>query len=252
MDKKLTVQQFASAISEQCGVKYELALEVVRCIFESVSDRLAEAGEAEVSSLGSFRVVKGDDVMVEFTPTNLLAEEINSPFQAFEALEVSEDFDNTMAETDRQEPSETQALPEQDEQVQTEKQLATDAAEATVEEEISEAMEQFDTDDAPVTLNEDDVTDDLTVIPAIPAVPDSVDAVSSDMEQPTPPPFDPNKAYGMPCGGYSIPEDEEIFATNDDSRSHKHKFNFIYGIITGVVIAAGLAALGFFVYEVLL
>lgn len=257
MDKKLTVQQFAHAVSVQCGVKFEIALEIVRCIFDSVSDRLADTGEAEVPSLGRFRVIRDGEIGIEFTPTKSLAEDINSPFQAFDALEVSEGFDNTVADVVQDGSAETQPLPAE-EALDGKNENEADGAEATVENEISDAVEQSDTDDVfrplvAMPSDEDNISEVLPAIPAIPTVNDSDDEVSSDVElQSTPPPFNPNKAYGIPAGGYSIAEDEEIFATCDGNNKRGRKFNFLYGIITGVVIAAALAALGFFVYEVLL
>ena len=82
-------------------------------------------------------------------------------------------------------------------------------------------------------------------MPAVPPV------VPPAVPTPTPPPFDPVKAYRTP----SIPvieEDEEIYAGDEEEAAEPQKKGgkFMFGLLTGIVIAAAIAALAFFVYEV--
>lgn len=86
-------------------------------------------------------------------------------------------------------------------------------------------------------VNEHEVYESVTTT-AIPEIP-----------QATPPPFDPLKAYSRPRT--AIKEDEEEFVDNAKPEN-KEGGKFIYGLISGVVIAAAVAALAFFVYEVFL
>lgn len=110
MNNKITFPKLASLLAEKSGRSKRFSEDFLRELFALISEQL-EAGESvKIKGLGTFRLLKVEprksvDVTsgqpieisghnkITFTPAKELAEEINSPFEAFSAIEIADDVD---------------------------------------------------------------------------------------------------------------------------------------------------------------
>lgn len=110
MNNKITFPRLATMLADQSGRSKRFSEDFLREFFSLISERL-EAGESvKIKGLGTFRLSrvesrKSVDVTtgmpmeisghtkVGFIPAKELAEAVNAPFEAFTAIEISDDID---------------------------------------------------------------------------------------------------------------------------------------------------------------
>lgn len=115
MNNKITLSQLAERLASELGTDAAGAENLVREYFSLVADTLAEGESVKVKGLGTFRlsgiearesvdvntgkrVVIPGHVRAGFTPEKSVAEAVNAPFAAFEAVELSENISESELE----------------------------------------------------------------------------------------------------------------------------------------------------------
>ncbi len=112
MNNKITFPRLATLLADRSGRSKRFSEDFLREFFSLISERL-EAGESvKIKGLGTFKLSKVEarksvDVTtgepmeisghskVVFLPAKELAAAVNSPFEAFTAIEISDDADIT-------------------------------------------------------------------------------------------------------------------------------------------------------------
>ncbi|MDE5997898.1 MAG: HU family DNA-binding protein, partial [Muribaculaceae bacterium] len=110
MNNKITFPRLATMLADRSGRSKRFSEDFLREFFSLISETL-EAGESvKIKGLGTFRLIRVEprrsvDVTtgapmeisghskVVFTPAKELAEAVNAPFEAFTAIEISDDTD---------------------------------------------------------------------------------------------------------------------------------------------------------------
>lgn len=92
MNKTIILNDLSGSIAALTGCSVSEAETFVRELSALVAERLDSDGQVEVPGLGTFVVT---DETVAFAPDPELAEEINAPFDAFEAVELPDDDADT-------------------------------------------------------------------------------------------------------------------------------------------------------------
>lgn len=252
MEQKITIQQFAERVASVSGIDKTEALAVIKLIFKNVAERLHDGDPVTVEGLGRFELSKKSAERVSFVPDEALARAVNAPFEPFKAVELSEDFTVDADEQPTVDPvKQVEETPtgSGSEQEPVEKIEQIDTFEETEPLEQVESVIDVETAPQAPELPKETVQQPAVEMPAVPPV------VPPAVPTPTPPPFDPVKAYRTP----SIPvieeeEEEEVYAGDEEEAAEPQKKGgkFMFGLLTGIVIAAAIAALAFFVYEVFL
>lgn len=88
MNKTIILSQLSETIAALTGTTTDDAELFVRELSALIAERLETDGQVEVPGLGTF--VVSDDTVV-YAPDSGLAEEINAPFAAFQAIELPDD-----------------------------------------------------------------------------------------------------------------------------------------------------------------
>lgn len=100
MNKMIILSQLSETIAALTGTTADDAEFFVRELSALIADCLETDGQVEVPGLGSFVV---SDETVVYAPDRGLAEEINAPFAAFEAIELPDNEDDNADESGEQE-----------------------------------------------------------------------------------------------------------------------------------------------------
>lgn len=216
MNQKFTIQQLAEEISARTGLDKTEVVGGLKSIFLSLSAQLTEARSARIDGFGRFDV--GDCGEILFSPDESLASVVNSPFETFPEVELSEDY---VEEYD-------------DESLvgSTEKAVDDSVVESYVVEE--EALTVSRQENEPENVDNVELSDEA-------------DLNSSTLDEQLPPPYDPYKAYSPSTNGYVIQEEEEEFSDNITS-SCSSTMKFLVGLLCGIIIALGVCALALFLY----
>lgn len=146
MNKTITLSELARYIAELTHCTPEDAENFVRETFRLTTEKLEAEHESEIPEIGTFVI---SDNSISFAPEKTLAEELNAPFAAFEAIELPEDFGQCEIKDATAEPSEVNA----EQQEPTEAATAEDAPDEEIVEEqeaIAESAEFEEREDAAV------------------------------------------------------------------------------------------------------
>lgn len=212
MNRKFTIQQLAEEISARTGLDKTEVVGGLKSIFLSLSAQLTEARSARIDGFGRFDV--GDCGEILFSPDESLASVVNSPFETFPEVELSEDYVEEYAD-----------------------ESPVGSAEKAVDDSVAESSiveEETLTDSEPENADNVELSDE-------------VDLNSSALDEQLPPPYDPYKAYSPSTNGYVIQEEEEEFSDNITS-SCSSTMKFLVGLLCGIIIALGVCALVLFLY----
>lgn len=100
MNKTIILNDLSGSIAALTGCSVAEAENFIRELSALVAERLDSDGQVEVPGLGTFVVT---DETVAFAPDRELAEDINAPFAAFEAVELPDAEVASVEETDSEE-----------------------------------------------------------------------------------------------------------------------------------------------------
>ncbi len=109
MQEKITFSQLCSLVSTRTSVSRKATEEYLRAFFSAISDALEHSDSVKIKGLGTFKitgiaerrsvnVTSGQDMVIPahnritFTPAPAMAQAVNVPFSAFEAVELADDF----------------------------------------------------------------------------------------------------------------------------------------------------------------
>ncbi len=90
MSKLITLPELARYIAELTHCTIEDAENFLRETFRLATDKLESDHRSEIPGTGTFII---SDNAISFAPEGELAEELNAPFAAFEAIELPDDFE---------------------------------------------------------------------------------------------------------------------------------------------------------------
>ncbi len=110
MNNKITFPRLATLLADESGRSKRFSEDFLREFFSLISEKLTEGDSVKIKGFGTFRLSrveprKSVDVTtgqpmeisshtkVTFTPAKELAEAVNAPFEAFSAIEISDDID---------------------------------------------------------------------------------------------------------------------------------------------------------------
>lgn len=214
MNQKFTIQQLAGEIATRTGLDRAEVVGGLKSIFLRLSTHLTDGRPAEIAGFGRFVVEDCGEIL--FSPDDSFASVVNTPFESFSKVELSEDY----VEESIEEPV---------------VELSKEEADASVDE-TSVAEEEIHSEPVLEPENEDNVESSVVA-----------DVNSSALEDQLPPPYDPYKAYSPSSNGYVIQEEEEEFSGNVAS-SCSSTMKFFLGLLCGIIIALGVCALALFLY----
>lgn len=109
MNKKVTLMSLAERLAETCNIPVPEAESRIKNYFDIIAETIASGDNVKVKGLGTFKAVgiepresvdvtTGKRMVIPghrravFTPEKWLAEKVNAPFAAFEAVELSDDL----------------------------------------------------------------------------------------------------------------------------------------------------------------
>lgn len=241
MNRKVTLAALAERLAEICNIPAAEAESRIKSYFDIIAETVSSGDSVKVKGLGTFKAVgiepresvdvtTGKRMLIPghrravFTPEKSLAEKVNAPFAAFEAVELSDDISEE--ELDAAAREETAAdVPEAP--VVTSEDVQTVGTKETPEETSEENMEEAPVavekvEERSVEVAEPDLTDEVKERKAS----DAVTATPSSLIQ--------------------TPDDEE----DDDSdivmdskpRRREHRGGFLPGFLIG--FACMFAVLG--------
>lgn len=277
MNKKVTLNSLSERLADSCGISAAEAEKFIKSYFDLIADTIASGESVKVKGLGTFKAVgiearesvdvsTGNRMVIpghrraSFTPEKSLAEKVNTPFAAFEAVELSADVseEDLEAAVASELPSErlqessdnvVADIPEKNEKTEesSEKETEHNATEnaADVEEIIREVA-----DEASVTDSASETVPELSVVPTpeeesvveneIDPIPDqqTVQVVSEQEEKP--------KEEAKPAA--PSPKDEDDYYHDDvvyeEHYHHPKKSRFLSGFFIGIAcmfaVLAGL------------
>lgn len=101
MNEKITFQQLAESLSSLTGGSQNTTETFIKELFSEVADALARGENVKIKGIGSFSPSGFPDQPILFSPDSELAEAINAPFSCFEAIEISNDFNDEMLNEDK-------------------------------------------------------------------------------------------------------------------------------------------------------
>jgi nucleoid DNA-binding protein len=246
MENKISFPQFVAILAIATGKQKKQCEDFLKELFRIIADELEKGESVRIKGFGTFKLVEVEarrsvDVTtgesneipghykVSFIPSKELAALVNSPFEAFEAVEVADDL--TMDELVEPEPEDepaSEVVPASEETGASEE---VPASEETSCEEVPE-VEKAEVPAEAVAATEDD---------QIYSLPDEKDEIQE--EQPIEPEVNVTGA-----------EEDDRDAYRDDDRgcamkSHKFGWGFFAGFMTAIVVAAAalLVWLTFFI-----
>lgn len=241
MNRKVTLASLAERLAEICNIPAAEAESRIKSYFDIIAETVSSGDSVKVKGLGTFKAVgiepresvdvtTGKRMLIPghrravFTPEKSLAEKVNAPFAAFEAVELSDDISEE--ELDAAAREETAAdVPEAP--VVTSEDVQTVGTKETPEETLEENMEE-----APVAVEK--VEERSVEV----AGPDLTDEVKERMAS--------DAVTATPSSLIQTPDDEE----DDDSdivmdskpRRREHRGGFLPGFLIG--FACMFAVLG--------
>lgn len=128
MDEKITFSQLCNMVALRSKMSRTTTEDFLRELFSMVSQSLAEGDSVKLKGIGTFKVQKvgvrksvdvttGKEIIIPehskitYTPSKELAIAVNSPFEAFEAVEISDELsDEEMDENGAAETTELQSV----------------------------------------------------------------------------------------------------------------------------------------------
>lgn len=169
MNRKVTLASLAERLAEICNIPAAEAESRIKSYFDIIAETVSAGESVKVKGLGTFKAVgiepresvdvtTGKRMLIPghrravFTPEKSLAEKVNAPFAAFEAVELSDDISEEELDAAAQEET-VAAVPE--ESVVTSEVEPTADAQETPEETIEEpATASVKEEEKPVEASE--------------------------------------------------------------------------------------------------
>lgn len=254
MQEKITFSQLCSMVSTRASVSRKVTEEYLRAFFSAIGDALARGESVKIKGLGTFKTTKiaerrsvnvstGQEIVIPshnritFVPAPAMAQAVNSPFSAFEAVELADSFtDADLAALDNpQEPPAVTApveeLSDEDNEADTPKPVETPVAPPVIEEQTEDedvSFEEIIPSPAVVAappspepvLEDDSLATEVATPPALPHV---------DKEPPVTPPVDKEPPMALHVAAE---------ATTESVSKPKMRFTFWGGFFSALGLVA--------------
>lgn len=203
MNRKVTLASLAERLAEICNIPAAEAESRIKSYFDIIAETISAGDSVKVKGLGTFKAVgiepresvdvtTGKRMLIPghrravFTPEKSLAEKVNAPFAAFEAVELSDDISEEELDAAAQEEtvaavsSEPVAPPEVEstaDSQETPEETIEEPATASVEEEEKpvEASEPEPEPELPVEVKEEKVSEAAAARPTFGIQPPSIE-----------------------------------------------------------------------------
>lgn len=125
MNNIITLSQLITRLAKATGVDNNTARQFLRTFFATIEESLEKGENVVIKNIGEFRLA--DDASgrrrLGFVPAEVISEEINKPFEMFEAVELAPDVDFSEVDIQekKQEPDvvEVETAPHEPEAVET-------------------------------------------------------------------------------------------------------------------------------------
>ncbi len=125
MNNIITLSQLITRLAKATGVDNNTARQFLRTFFATIEESLEKGENVVIKNIGEFRLA--DDASgrrrLGFVPAEVISEEINKPFEMFEAVELAPDVDFSEVDIQekKQEPDvvEVETAPHEPEVVET-------------------------------------------------------------------------------------------------------------------------------------
>lgn len=260
MNDKITFQELTALLSLGSGLKKETCELFLRKFIAVVSESLEQGESVKLKGFGTFKVatvearksvdvVSGKDILIPahkkitFMPAKELAEEVNAPFEAFEAVELSDDED--FPESAAEEISSADEYPEGSVEVEPAEDIAEEDAEespisfsAAGLREIEESTEIFAVDEDEES-QEEEVSDSNSLAESSEGrkeeakdKEDKEDKKVEDKEEST------DLSPENEPAENNIPVSEPSCSNQEKPREKKHRFlkGFLWGVGCGIAV----------------
>lgn len=235
MNKKVTLNSLAERVASQSGLSIQEAENRIKSYFDLLATALIEDGNIKVKGLGTFKAIgiearesidvsTGNRVLIPghkratFTPEKSLADKVNAPFAAFEAVELSDDI--TEKELENLDVEESISEPNIDD-LNTEETIVEDVKSNNPELISSEGIIEKSAEEENIV----EATEDSFINQMDYNEPDNVELnpiVENESEE-------------------TVPEDDEEISFDESSKFHRKGFyrGFFLGIGCMLLIFAG-------------
>lgn len=265
MYTKITFQELAALLALNTGQTKKVCEDFLRELFAVITGSLLHKESVRLKGLGTFKlteieprksvnVVTGEDMeipghyRVTFTPSKDLAEAVNLPFSAFEAVEVadsiSEDELNGETGTDSLTADENSGT-------ETDIEITSFNAEANKEVEATADMFVDNPDDEPVVVEDDDMTFVYDNLPPehaadvedMPLHQDKKEYAEEE-EEVFEEPEDPEKVV-RPL----LPVEGAVPVIRHRKRRHKFAWSFAMGFVSALFLCVIVAVIAYYAIE---
>lgn len=148
MNNTITLSQLITRLATSTGVDNNSARRFLRAFFATVEDAIADGQTVTIKGIGTFRAVANElsdgKMTVSYTPDQAIAEELNRPFEMFDAVVLADDVN--FSDQDKQDDNGTIELTENLETVDVSDRLETV--------DVSDRIETIDVGDSLETIEE--------------------------------------------------------------------------------------------------
>jgi len=148
MNNTITLSQLITRLAASTGVDNNSARRFLRAFFATVEDAIADGQTVTIKGIGTFRAVANElsdgKMTVSYTPDQAIAEELNRPFEMFDAVVLADDVN--FSDQDKQTDYGTIELTENLETVDVSDRLETV--------DVSDRIETIDVGDSLETIEE--------------------------------------------------------------------------------------------------
>ncbi len=265
MNNKISFPELAALLSLRTSLSKKACEDFLREYAATVASALAEGEYVRIKGFGTFKlnaieprksvnVSSGKEMeipghfRISFTPAKELAEAINSPFEAFEAVELADDFEDAQAE-------DTSVITEYTEAADSPGQRAIEETSYIfeyndlAEQSLESSIKTEPADDKPETQYHTSSSDDSSLNPKA--------EETTDTPLPKPEPEETPVYEQAVLEQFSSPignnDEKPSFSENEtqsaDNRRQHHRLrkHFIFGILTGIIMSIAAAGVCYMV-----
>lgn len=266
MNTKITFQELAALLALNTGQTKKICEDFLRELFSIITGSLLNKESVRLKGLGTFKlteieprksvnVVTGEDMeipghyRVTFTPSKDLAEAVNLPFSAFEAVEVAD----SLSEEELSEGTATDNS-HNDENSGTETDIEITSVSVQANKEVEAAAEMFvdSPEDEPVASEEDNLAFVYDNLPpehtseseGLPPHQEQKHHNKEVQEEVFEEPEDPEKVI-RPL----LPVEGAVPVIRHRKRRHKFAWSFAMGFVSAVVLCILVAVIVYYAIE---
>lgn len=281
MDNRIGLNNLASMLSEETSKNKKTCEEFIRQLFALTEESLQRGENVKIKGIGTFKIIgveerksvdvtTGKDILIPahkkvvFLPSKDMASAINSPFEAFEAVELAGEDDDIevlepsdmpeevsgpdmkLAAKENHQMPEPQEGNEDDEEDLSSYRFEEQSDEELMDDEATSEAYLYNIDEAIKPDEKDTLTVDENESPT-----EDVEKITGNKSTPLPESREPIEIMAIPSSNERISEEQTDNMDNEeimDEYTNRKKNGWIFfgGLISGIAVCAIVFIIGFF------